>query len=166
MLVEVEVKEVGVEFAGKERKIVILRDNDVKTLPDSRRSTVHSRALCLSLKNSRDISLLVENFEELSDKEEENKEQLEELALGASGITSALRILEAVAVEGRGWITEERRRRDRGFEDWKRAEVLDPSILDAAPHVDPLALGLDETPIVEDPWLDDDPPFTSLDDDL
>lgn len=162
----VEVKEVGVEFAGKERKIVILRDNDVKTLPDSRRSTVHSRALYLSLKNSRDISLLVENFEELSDKEEENKEQLEELALGASGITSALRILEAVAVEGRGWITEERRRRDRGFEDWKRAEVLDPSILDAAPHVDPLALGLDETPIVEDPWLDDDSPFTSLDDEL
>lgn len=161
-LVLVEVKEVGVQFAGEERKIVVLRDNDVTTLPDSRQSTVLSRALYLSLQNSRDISLVVENFEELSDKEEENKEQLEELALGASGITSALRILEAVAVEGRGWITEERRRRDRGFEDWKRAEDRDPAVLRAAPHADVLALP--ETPIVEDFWHDDDLPYASPDD--
>ncbi|ROP35674.1 hypothetical protein [Saccharothrix texasensis] len=163
-LVLVEVKEVGVQFAGKERKLVVLRNNDVKTMPDSRRSMVHSRALYLSLQNSRDISLVVENFEELSDKEEENKERLEELALGASGITSALRILEAVAVEGRGWITEERRRRDQGFEDWKRAEEIAPSILHSAPHADVFALA--ETPIVEDAWLDDGPPFTFPDDDL
>ncbi|MEV8437469.1 hypothetical protein AB0425_08870 [Actinosynnema sp. NPDC051121] len=163
-LVLVEVKEVGVEFAGKERKLVVLRNNDVKTMPDSRKSMVHSRALYLSLKNSRDIGLVVENFEELSDKEEENKERLEELALGASGITSALRILEAVAVEGRGWISEERRRRDRGFEDWKRAEELDPSVLGAAPRAD--ATALPESPIVDDAWLDDDSPFAFPDDDL
>ncbi|MFI9009875.1 hypothetical protein ACIGNX_21845 [Actinosynnema sp. NPDC053489] len=164
-LVLVEVKEVGVQFAGGERKIVVLRDNDVKTVPDSRQSTVLSRALYLSLQNSRDISLVVENFEELSDKEEENKEQLEELALGASGITSALRILEAVAVEGRGWITEERRRRDRGFEDWKRAEDSDPAVLIPSPHPDALEPGPPETTIVDDPWLDDDLSFTPPDDD-
>jgi hypothetical protein len=89
---------------------------------------------------------------------------LEELALGASGITSALRILEAVAVEGRGWITEERRRRDQGFEDWKRAEEISPSILHAAPHADAFALA--ETPIVEDARLDDGPPSMFPDDDL
>ncbi|KOX17909.1 hypothetical protein ADK67_37600 [Saccharothrix sp. NRRL B-16348] len=161
-LVLVEVKEVGVQFAGEKRTIVLVWDNDDTTLLESRQGTVLSRALHLSLQNSRDISLVVENFEELSDKEE-NPEQLEELAFGASGITSALRILEAVAVEGREWIEEERRRRDRGFEEWKRTESLDPSVLPAAPHDDALALGFAEAPVAEDGRVDGEPPFTSPD---
>lgn len=161
-LVLVEVKEVGVQFAGEKRTIVLVWDNDDTTLLESRQGTVLSRALHLSLQNSRDISLVVENFEELSDKEE-NPEQLEELAFAASGITSALRILEAVAVEGREWIKEERRRRDRGFEEWKRAEGLDPSALRAAPHADVLALGSAEAPATEDLGVDD-LPFASPDD--
>ena len=163
-LVLVEVKEVGVQFAGEKRSIILVWDNDDTTLLESRQGTVLSRALHLSLQNSRDISLVVENFEELSDKEE-NPEQLEELAFGASGITSALRILEAVAVEGREWIKEERRRRDRGFEEWKRTEHLDPSVLDAAPRADAVSLGSGEAPTVEEVRLDGDPPATSPDDD-
>lgn len=128
-LVLAQVTEVGIRFAGERRHIVVFKDDDIAAVTDPREGMVVSRALRLSLKNSHDINLVIENFEGLSDQEVEDRGNLEELALGSSGVTSALYILEAVAAEGPGWITEERRRRDRRLREWARTEG-DPGVLE------------------------------------
>lgn len=75
---------------------------------------VLGRMFQLSLMNSQEIAVRVENFDEgLIDRVRENPRHLLELALDVAGINGALRILESVAAEGREWIERERRRRDR-----------------------------------------------------
>jgi hypothetical protein len=72
----------------------------------------------LALVNGQCIQVLLDDFaNESIDYLWENPEKLAELALDAAGVTSALRVLEAIAADGREWIALERqrlRRRPRG----------------------------------------------------
>jgi hypothetical protein len=67
-----------------------------------------SQALRLSLLNSENLDIVVENFHDFIDRLSENPEQLSQLALESSGVSTALRILESVAAEGRGWFAAQR----------------------------------------------------------
>jgi hypothetical protein len=72
---------------------------------------VNRQALRLSLVNGQTFDVLLDDFaEESIDHQLENAEHLAELASDAAGVTSALRILEAVAADGREWIILERQR--------------------------------------------------------
>jgi hypothetical protein len=76
----------------------------------------------LTLNNTQYIHVLVENFDEgLIDKVREDAKHLRELARDTSGVTAALWILEAVAAEGREWVTQEHARRRRRWESYERS---------------------------------------------
>jgi hypothetical protein len=65
----------------------------------------------LALVNGQSIRVLLDDFaDESIDYLWENPEKLAELALDAAGVTSALRVLEAIAADGREWIALERQR--------------------------------------------------------
>ncbi|GAB4052430.1 hypothetical protein [Catellatospora paridis] len=73
-----------------------------------------SRALRVMLVdgNADAIDIRIEGFGAgLSDAREQDAQQLYELAIDSSGINSALRVLEAVAADGRQWIQRDRERR-------------------------------------------------------
>ena len=60
------------------------------------------------------INILIENFDdEFADHREKDKRQLYEMAIDSSGVAAALRVLEAVAADGRQWIERDRERRHR-----------------------------------------------------
>jgi hypothetical protein len=90
-------------------------DLDTAQLDEERqRKLTFAHALKLRLSNGQVIHVLVENFDlGLIDRVQEDSRYLLELARDSSGITSAVRILEAVAAEGREWIDHEQARRQR-----------------------------------------------------
>jgi len=119
-LVRVRVAEVGVKFANERRQVIVITNNELPVVTDPRQQVVLSRALWLSLTNQDDIQLVLENFDGLRDEQSEKESELAELALGASGAASAVRILQSVAGEGRDWIARQRQRRDRRLREWAR----------------------------------------------
>ncbi|MEU4422505.1 hypothetical protein AB0F81_17895 [Actinoplanes sp. NPDC024001] len=75
---------------------------------------VTRQAFRLSLVNGQAFDVLLDDFaEESIDRMLEDPEQLARLASDAAGVTSALRILEAVAADGRDWIALEQQRLHR-----------------------------------------------------
>jgi hypothetical protein len=78
------------------------------------RTLVISRAFKLSLVNNQLVRVNVETYDRgMMNLEHEDPWRLAELALDVSGITTALRFLEAVAAEGKDWVARESRRRAR-----------------------------------------------------
>lgn len=130
-LASTQVLEVGVKFAGEERQVLVFGENGVE-VTSATDNYVRSKAFQLRLVNDRDITVVMENFEGLVDAAVEDKKKLTELALENSGVTSALRILESVAAEGREWIEKERERRERRWNDWEN-EHHAPLELDRGP---------------------------------
>jgi hypothetical protein len=60
------------------------------------------------------INVLIENFDDdFADYREQDERQLYEMAIDSSGIAAALRVLEAVAADGKQWIERDRERRHR-----------------------------------------------------
>ncbi|TWP52712.1 hypothetical protein FKR81_10465 [Lentzea tibetensis] len=136
-LASAQVLEVGIKFAGEERQVLVFGEDGVE-ITDKTDNYVRSKAFRLRLVNDDEITVVMENFEGLVDKAVEDKKKLAELALENSGVTSALRILESVAAEGREWIEKERERRERRWNDWENE------------HHEPLALeGGGERPELE-----------------
>jgi hypothetical protein len=75
---------------------------------------VTRQAFQLALVNGQTIRVLLDDFAgQPIDHLRETPERLAELASDAAGVTSALRILEAVAADGRDWIALERQRLHR-----------------------------------------------------
>lgn len=75
---------------------------------------VTRQAFELALVNGQGIRVLLDDFADSSaDPVLESPDRLAELASDAAGVTSALRILEAVAADGREWIALERQRMHR-----------------------------------------------------
>ncbi|BBH68667.1 hypothetical protein ACTI_53520 [Actinoplanes sp. OR16] len=75
---------------------------------------VTRQAFQLALVNGQSIRVLLDDFsDDAIDYLRENPDHLARLASDASGVTSALHILEAVAADGRDWITLERQRLTR-----------------------------------------------------
>jgi hypothetical protein len=124
-LAAAEVAEVGVRYADGWRHQIV---GDHSALRQD--ESVRKRALRLSLVSGQQISVVAEGFEGLSD-ELESQTSLQELAFEASGIASALHVLEAVSAEGRDWIAREQERRRRRSEDWRRRD-RGPGLLDGS----------------------------------
>jgi hypothetical protein len=105
----VQVTEVGVRFDdGRQAPAA---DEYGRTPPQK---IVTRQAFQLALVNGQTIRVLLDDFaDDPIDPLRENPERLAELASDSAGVTSALRILEAVAADGRDWITFERQRLHR-----------------------------------------------------
>ncbi|MET9626972.1 hypothetical protein ABZX92_05870 [Lentzea sp. NPDC006480] len=104
--------EVSVQFAGNRRHIALL-DNSVQYGHEF----VFQQSLRLSLLDGQVIDVLVEDFKGMTD-DSEDTTKLREIAQAASGVQSALHILQAVAREGREWIQRQRDRRRRWWDDY------------------------------------------------
>jgi len=128
-LASAQVAEVSVQFAGSRRQVKLVNRNNIT---HDQAALVFSQAFWLSLVNSQEIVVVVENFNGVAD-QTENKNHLMRLALETSGITTALYILEAVAAEGPEWIRRERERRTRRWQEWGRSGNTPPAL--AGPRV-------------------------------
>ncbi len=82
---------------------------------------VFSQEFELTLNNMQAVRLIIGNFDEgLIDRVREDARHLFELARDTSGVTPALRILEAIAAEGSDWVAQERLRRRHRIIDYRR----------------------------------------------
>lgn len=118
-LASARVTEVGVRYAHDGRHIV--RAGSV-IAPVDGSVEVRSRAFQLSLVNSQDVTVVVENFDGLTDTDQEDRDALSRMALDTSGVATALHVLEAVAAEGRDWIIRESERRKQRSLDWRESD--------------------------------------------
>ncbi|MFD7678466.1 hypothetical protein [Streptomyces sp. NPDC060187] len=109
-IASVAVTQIGLRGIGAFRRIVPLGNEPPSVGGGTRPSDelILSQALRLSLVNSENLDIVVENFHDFIDRLVENPEYLSRLALDSSGISTALRILECVAAEGRGWFAAQR----------------------------------------------------------
>jgi hypothetical protein len=114
-LASARVEEVSIRYANDVRYVVDPRDPAAQL---DGGQFLRSRAFKLSLLDGKDITTVIENFDGLTDVNEDPV-RLQRMALDTSGITGALHILEAVAAEGRDWIAREQERRERRSEEWQ-----------------------------------------------
>jgi hypothetical protein len=109
-----------IEF-NSDRRVVKLDDGTETTEERSRDPLIFGRAVVMSLVGGESFQIVVENLDEgFLDRVREDKEELFELAIDHSGISGVLYYLEAISVEGREWLEQERRRRARRQLDFKR----------------------------------------------
>lgn len=118
-LASARVTEVGVRYAHDGRHIVRA---GTAIVPVDGSVEVRSRAFQLSLVNSQDVTVVVENFDGLADTDQEDRAALSRMALDTSGVATALHVLEAVAAEGRDWIIRESERRKQRSRDWRESD--------------------------------------------
>ena len=117
------VTEVEIWLDSGRRSVIALNDaHDGRQSPQEVNSPIVSQALRLSLTDGHVVDVVIEDaVGGFLDQLREDKESLLELALDSSGVKNALRVLDSVAAEGRGWIQEERRRRNRRILDFSKA---------------------------------------------
>lgn len=116
----VEVSEVGIRFEGEQRRVVELSDSTDRT-HEELRAVILGQAFNLRTVDGRAMRVLIENFPEgFLDLSREDHDYMVRLAMESQGVTSALRILEAVAAEGKAWIQNMRMRRERRIRDFMR----------------------------------------------
>ena len=128
---ETQVAELGIRFDGGRRQIILLEEND-RNREEQVEALILARGFQLSFVHGRVITVVVENFDDgLIDRMREDPQRLFELALDTSGVAGALRVLEAIAAEGKEWIAQERARRSRRLVDLQQS--LDAPAMPAAP---------------------------------
>jgi hypothetical protein len=121
MIASVRVEEVGVRIDAGHRR-VLGREEIGRSSP---RDLDLQRAFRLSLVNNQHVDVLVDGFQEGTfERLPEDKAFLEELAMNTSGVSEALRILEAVSAEGREWLALERARRRRRLQDFRASQGI------------------------------------------
>ncbi|SDM31440.1 hypothetical protein SAMN05421874_15310 [Nonomuraea maritima] len=118
MIASARVTEVGVRFEQGHRRV--MAREEIRS--QEQHALVLRRAFRLSLVNSQHIDVLVDNYEHGLHDRRENIRFLAALALDTSGVTGALRILEAVSAEGREWLAHERARRQRRLRDFRESQ--------------------------------------------
>lgn len=111
----VTVESVGVRFGDSLREIVSVSAEGTARGSADADDLVHHEALRLVLHNGERTTALLENYEQLYDAAQEDREQLRSLALETSGITAGFRILTAMATEGRTWFEQRRQRSYQAF---------------------------------------------------
>ena len=132
----ITVTELGVRFDDGRREVILLDENDPNHDRDVK-SLILAQGFRLSLTSGEDIMAVVENFDDgFLDRMREDPDRLYELAFDTSGVAAALRVLEAVAAEGREWIHHERARRSRRILDFQRSIGVF-GVLTEAPPRDP-----------------------------
>ncbi|PSL53374.1 hypothetical protein B0I31_109164 [Saccharothrix carnea] len=112
-LASAKVAEAGTRVANGERNVVQVTEQ-LQPLDVGR---LRSRQFALTLNSGEVITAVVENFQGLVDPALEDPAELVKLAMDTSGVTSALRTLEAVAAEGRDWVALEQERRKQRLKD-------------------------------------------------
>lgn len=125
-LASARLAEVSVQWAPGNRRVRKLADGSYQVGDQM----TFQQALWLSLVNGEEISVLIDDFLGLTDSGDDQS-KLREMALQSSGVQSALHILQAVAREGRQWISRQRARRRRWWEDYHEKKALE---LDIAPR--------------------------------
>ncbi|KAA2262728.1 hypothetical protein F0L68_12630 [Solihabitans fulvus] len=80
--------------------------------------SLKKREFRLKLVNGEMIAKVSENLAVSKDVVVDDSDDLERLVVQTSGFDSALRVLEAVATEGRDWITRDRERKRRWARNW------------------------------------------------
>jgi pimeloyl-ACP methyl ester carboxylesterase len=118
-------------------------------------SLIFGQALRITLVATESIDVVVENIDDgFLDRMHENAASLLELALDNSGVRGAQQVLEHVAAEGRDWLAEERRRRNRRMLDFGqsvgRAQEL-------GGHSGPASAGLSAPQRVALPYRESEP---------
>lgn len=133
-IVSARVVEIGVRYGGKRRMLVDLEQAAYR----GERDFTLAHALNLQL-HGRELRIIIgSNYgEALLSSEGEDAESLLSLDIESSGIEEGLRILQAVAGEGRGWIETERARQRQYF----KQERHGYSSIDGAGTSPPLELG-------------------------
>jgi hypothetical protein len=138
-LASAKVLEQGFQSASGQQHVVLL-GNDVHLTDKS--SLVISRTFQLALVNDQKVEVVVDNYEGLiDDSTTEDRSTLDSMALDSSGVAIALHILEAVAAEGRDWITREQDRRNRRWREWERSRHGSAALTDRSW---PLSIGSGE----------------------
>jgi hypothetical protein len=113
-LASASVQEKGVRVANNHQSALQTADDGAPLEIEHLRR----RAFRLTLVSCENITVVMENFRNLSDTTLENESELLKIALQTSGIAGALHVLETVAAEGPDWITREQERRKRWSKDW------------------------------------------------
>jgi hypothetical protein len=113
-LASASVQEKGIRIANNHQSALQTADDGAPLEIEHLRS----RSFRLTLVSGENISVVMENFRNLSDAALENESELLKIALQTSGIAGALHVLETVAAEGPDWITREQERRERWSKDW------------------------------------------------
>ncbi len=136
----ITVTELGIRFDDGRREVILLDEHD-PTQDQDVRSLILAQGFRLSLASGENITAVVENFDDgLLDRMREDPDRLYELAFDTSGVAAALRVLEAVAAEGREWIHQERARRSRRILDFQRS-IGAFGVLTEAPPREPEDVG-------------------------
>ncbi|MFD9584879.1 hypothetical protein ACFWBM_09390 [Streptomyces sp. NPDC059980] len=131
----VAVTQIGLRGVGPHRTVVPLRNEPPATGLSTRPADelILAQALRLSLLNSENLDIVVENFHDFINRTWENPERLSQLAFETSGVSTALRILESVAAEGRGWFAAQRASLARRLNGARLLATPDSRGLTAAP---------------------------------
>jgi hypothetical protein len=110
--------EVEVRFRGRRRSVKSVDDEaDTDGKPEMAELVITAQALRLSLLSGDRYDILFEGFDIETTDTTDDPDDIRERSQDASGATDALRILEAVAAEGREWLKRERARRHRYLEE-------------------------------------------------
>jgi hypothetical protein len=129
-----EVAEVGIRIGGS-KKEVVRSDEEIESLKAKSEKLLFSQEFTLTLNNMQTVHALVGNFDKgLIDKMLEDASYLLELARDTTGVTAALRILEAIAAEGSDWVKQERLRRSRRIMEYQRKRGM-LRVLEQTPYV-------------------------------
>lgn len=138
VIASAKVAEASVRFENGRRKVTTGDEIRFYEQPN----LVLSRTFRLSLVNAQPIDVIVDNYQEgLLDRMQEDINYLYALALDVSGVTGALRILEAVSAEGREWLANERARLRRRMRDFIQSQKTG-NTFDGARHLPKLLPGI------------------------
>ena len=106
------VKEVGFYQQNGRRRILDLdRDGALSgSIATGARDVIVRQSVQLKLLHGDQIHVLIDNFDKFLEVDLENEEQMIELAMETSGAALAVRILQAVAADGKIWFERQRKR--------------------------------------------------------
>ncbi|HWG64957.1 MAG TPA: hypothetical protein VG253_25000 [Streptosporangiaceae bacterium] len=146
-ITSVRVREIAVPFDRADRtgtaRVAKAQNNGGKpvywlkdTLLKSAQNSAAQHEFQLVLASGQKIRVSVENFDwGLRDEELEDSRKLLDLALDTSGVANALLIMEAVAGQGKDWLTKERPRRQSLVPNFPPPTPQPPALLAlSAPH--------------------------------
>jgi hypothetical protein len=126
---QVRVARIGVMLGEADQGIVAMQsDGSLRGTPRTNELML-GEALELTLNNGQQTRVMVENFSKLYERDIEDLTQLRRLAMETSGISTAFRILVAVAAEGRDWFAQQRLRSSQEFMEFReRAAGIPPAL--------------------------------------
>ncbi|MEE4544172.1 hypothetical protein V2S66_19610 [Streptomyces sp. V4-01] len=119
--------------SGHRETVTVLPDGSIRGNPEQGELML-SEELVIERDSSHETRLKVENFTTIRHHAYEDLRHLLQLSQEASGISTASRILVAVAAEGREWFDEQRQRNSRRFAESKERPAGDAQVKQLVPR--------------------------------